>query len=79
MWVSERERMSERERGKRGGAGRGGEREREEEREEKWIKREREKGRVQDMKSVNMSHVSFVPYISINSDYTLPAFKLPRL
>ena len=65
VWVSERERMSERERGKGEG---GGEREREEEREKKWIKREREKGRVQDMKSVNMSHVSFVPYISINSD-----------
>ena len=54
------------------------EREREREK-EKWIEREREKGRVQDMNSVNMSHVSFVPYISINSDYELPAFKVPRL
>ena len=75
-----REKERARERGGRGGEGREGEeREREEERERKWIKREREKGRVQDMKSVNMSHVTFVPYISINSDYTLPAFKVPRL
>ena len=44
------------------------ERERKRERERKWIEREREKGRVQDMNSVNMSHVSFVLYISINSD-----------
>jgi len=55
------------------------ERERKRERERKWIEREREKGRVQDMNSVNMSHVSFVPYISIISDYTLPVFKLPKL
>jgi len=66
--VSERERKREREREKeegqekeRKGEG-GGEKERES------IEEEREKGRVQDMNSVNMSHVSFVLYISINSD-----------
>ena len=72
-----REKVRAREReGREGGA-----RERETERDSvrEWIEKEREKGKVQDMNTVNMSHVSFVPYISIHSVYTLPAFKGPRL